>query len=672
MRYLLAAFAFLSILPGARAELRDLKFYSRQPFAEGMPFGDTGPYEILRGVATFAVDPSHPRNRAIIDLSLAPRNADGMVEFEADVCILTPKDPTKGNGTILYDVNNRGNKVALAMFNTAVGGNNPITKANAGNGFLMRRGYTVVWCGWSGELLAGGDRLLLRAPIATEKGQPIRGLVRQEMMTDRPASSLTLSRREGHGSYPPSARGEKEATLTWRMHEKDERASIPRGQWSFERLPLPKVKQGVAGTLPYLKLHLEAGFRPGYLYELIYEGEGPIVQGLGFAAVRDLIAHLRHDKKWAFRRAYGFGVSQSGRFLRHFLYQGFNADEQDRKVFDALMPHVAGGGLGSFNHRFAQPTRNQNQHEEHLFYGDAFPFTYGPAVDPFSKRRDQICPDDPRFLPKVMHTQGAGEYWNRAGSLVHTDPLGTRDADIPANVRVYIFGGTQHSPAGFPPKPGLGENLPNPGDYRPFPRALLDALDAWVRDGTEPPASVYPRIATKTLVSWQQRHSGFPGLPGVRYPEVIHQPFALDFGTEFLTKGLITVQPPKVIGRYTVLVPKCDSDGNDLGTLLPAEVAVPLATFTGWDLRRREFGAEGALASLLGSYLPFPTSAAERAKRGDPRPSVAERYGSFEKYLQRFEQECDRLVAARYLLDEDRRRLLGQREQFRNLFPAQP
>jgi hypothetical protein len=669
MRFLFALLTFVSILPAVRAELRELKIYSRQPFAAGTSFGDTGPYEVLRGVATFAVDPTQPRNHAIVDLALAPRNTQGKVEFAADVFILAPKDPHRGKGTILYDVNNRGNKLALRMFNSA---SDPFTTAQAGNGFLMRRGYTVVWCGWSGELLAGGDRLLLRAPVATDHGKPIRGQVRQELMSDRPATSLTLTRREQHGSYPPSERGERAATLTWRMHEKDERVPIPRGQWSFERLPMPTAKEGVPGTLPYLRLRIEAGFRPGYLYELIYEAEGPIVQGLGFAAVRDLVSYLRHDKKWAIQRAYGFGVSQSGRFLRHFLYQGFNADERDRKVFDGIMPHVAGGGLGSFNHRFAQPTRNQNQQEEHLFFGDAFPFTYGPSTDPFSKRRDQICPDEPRFLPKVLHTQSAAEYWHRAGSLVHTDPLGTRDAEIPANVRVYAFGGTQHGPASYLPKMGIGDNLPNPGDYRPFLRALLDALDTWVRDGTPPPDSVYPRLADMTLVPWQQKHTGFPAVPGVRYPEVIHQPFALDFGPEFLNKGTMTVQPPRVAGQYTVLVPKSDTDGNDLGTLLPAEVAVPLATFTGWNLRRREVGAEGALVSLQGSYLPFPKTLAERIRAGDPRRSIAERYVTFEGYRRQFEQACDRLVRQRYLLDEDRLRLLNQRMQFRELFPSGP
>ena len=365
-----------------------------------------------------------------------------------------------------------------------------------------------------------------------------------------------------------------------------------------------------------IRLKLAGGFRPGYLYELICEAEGPIVQGSGFAAVRDLVSFLRYDTskrnplrtatgKSAINRAHGFGVSQSGRFLRHFLYQGFNVDEKGRKVFDGLMPHVAGGGLGFFNHRFAQPTRHNGQHEDHLYPADVFPFTYGDSTDPFSKRTDGILRRSAKLLPRVMHTQSAAEYWHRSGSLVHTDPLGTRDAVIPDSVRIYAFGGTQHGPAGFPPGRGSADNLLNPADYRPQLRALLDALDAWVRDDKSPPASVYPTIASGTLVGWQQKHTGFPSLPGVRYPEVIQRPQALDLGPDFATRGIITVEPPRIVGNYVVRVPKSDRAGNDRGTLLPAEVSVPLATFTGWNLRRRDVGAEAMLASLAGSYLPL-------------------------------------------------------------------
>ncbi len=678
-----------------RAELIALDLHRREPFADGQSFGEAGPYEKLVGVARFAVDPAHVRNRDIVDLHLAPRNAAGKVEFESDVFILTPKDPAKGNGAILYDVNNRGNKLALGSFNYGGGGNNPSTAAHAGDGFLFRRGYTIVWSGWIGELLPGNDRLLLRAPVATENGKPIRGLVRYEMTTDTPADTLPLSRRDGHGSYNPTEQGEREGVLTWRMHETDERVPIPRGQWSLERMPIPVVKEGVPGTLPQIRLRVAGGFRPGYLYELICEAEGPIVQGLGFAAVRDLISFLRCDDsqrnplrdargKPVIQRTHGFGVSQSGRFLRNYLHLGFNVDEQGRKVFDGLMPHVAGGGLGFFNHRFAQPTRHNAQHEEHVYPADRFPFTYGDSVDPFTKRVDGIlrrtAAEDPRLLPKVMHTQSAAEYWHRSGSLVHTDPLGVKDEAIPANVRIYAFGGTQHGPAGDPPGRGIADNLTNPGDYKPFLRALLDALDAWAKEGTPPPPSAYPRIDHGTLVKDGQVSVGFgsrfrlptsfPAIPGVRYPEVIQQPHALDYGPEFETRGIITIEPPKIRGDYHVRTPKSGPDGNDLGTLLPPEVAVPLATYTGWNLRRRDVGAEAALVSLAGSYIPFPRTRAERQKTGDPRESIEERYGSFDEYRKRFSAQCEELVRKRYLLEEDARRLIANREKVREQFPA--
>ena len=679
-RLVLAA-VFLAA-PAARAELIELKILRREPFAGGKAFGDTGPYEKILGVARFAVDPDHARNRVIVDLDRAPRNGAGKVEFESDVVILAPKDRTRGNGALLYDVNNRGNKLAIGFFNRG-GGGNDVDRGGGGDGFLFRRGYTVVWCGWIGELIPGNDRLLLRPPVATDKGKPIRGVVRYEMVSDGPAETMSLSRRAGHGSYPPTASGEAGGVLTWRMRETDPRIVIPRGQWSLLRSPALAGQKGhVGGTLGEVRLRLAAGFRPGYIYELICEAEGPIVQGVGFAAVRDLISFLRRDTgkqnplrargKPAISRAHGFGVSQSGRFLRHFLYQGFNVDEKGRKVFDGLMPHVAGGGLGSFNHRFAQPNRHNGQHEDHLYPADVFPFTYGDSTDPFSKKTDGIlrrtAGEDPRLLPRVMHTQSAAEYWHRSGSLVHTDPLGTRDETLPDNVRVYVFGGTQHGPAGFPPGRGLGDNLLNPGDYRPLLRALLDALDAWVRDGTAPPASVYPTIAGGTLVAWQQKHTGFPALPGVRVPEVIQRPQALDFGPDFATRGIITVEPPRLRGDYVVRVPKSDADGNDRGTLLPPEVGVPLATFTGWNLRRRNVGAEGMLASLAGSYIPFARTREERRQTGDPRASVREQYGSFEEYRKRFTAYCEELVKRRCLLAEDAVRALKECERFRPLF----
>lgn len=665
-----------------RAELVSLEVRSREPFADGASFGDVGAYEKISAVARFAVDPTHPRNRDIIDLANAPRNKAGKVEFVADVFMLAPKDPAKGNGAIFYDVNNRGNKLALRFFNSAPARNNLDKPGSEGNGFLMRRGYTVVWSGWIGELLAGDDRVLLQAPVAVEAGKPIRGLVRYEFVSEEPAETMPLSRREGHGSYPPTPYGEANGVLTWRMHESDPRVLIPREQWWLMRMPIAK-SEGAAGTLPQIRVKVAGGIRPGYIYELVCEAEGPIVQGLGFASVRDLISFLRHDNKSnpirredgkpALTRAYAFGVSQSGRFLRHLLYQGFNTDEENRLVFDGLIPHVAGGGLGFFNHRFAQPTRHNGQHEDHLYPADVFPFTYGPQTDPFTKRTDSILPPPNGandLGPKVMHTQSAAEYWHRSGSLVHTDPLGKVDAEIPDNVRIYAFGGTQHGPASKPAQE-FCDNLTNPADYSPLLRGLLDGLDLWVTKGITPPPSVYPRIDQKTLTPWGQDSTKFPALPGVRYPEVIQQPSFCDFGPRFFSDKVITFDPPIVRGKYVVLVPRSDEDGNDLGTLLPAEVAAPLATYTGWNLRRREAGAEGMLASLKGSFIPFAKTREERAARGDPRLSIEQRYGSFEAYQRLFTDKCADLVRNRYMPAEDAERLVNGLDAVRDLFVQQ-
>ncbi|MBM4067666.1 MAG: hypothetical protein FJ271_01790 [Planctomycetes bacterium] len=653
-----------------RAEVLALEIQQREPFAGGKSFGAAGPYEKIVGIARFAIDPEHARNRGIVDLSLARKNDQGKVEFAADFYLLAPKDPAKGNGAIFYDVNNRGNKLALRMFNFAPGGNDLDKPGSEGDGFLFRRGYAVLWCGWIGEMLPGEGRLLLQAP-RVEK--PVTGKVRFEMSTDAPAESLPLSRREGHGCYVPMPSKLKEATLTWRMREGDPRVPIPVAQWSLEVRKIPEVQHGVPGTLPQVRLKLSGGFRPGYLYELIAECDGPIVQGTGFAAVRDLVSFLRHDDsernplrdaagKPAVARALAFGVSQSGRFLRNLLYLDFNTDEAGRIVFDGLMPHVAGGGLGFFNHRFAQPTRFAGQNEDHLYPVDYFPFTYGPATDPFSKRTDSILRSEGSRKARIMHTQSAAEYWHRSGSLVHTDPLGTKDADIPANVRIYAFGGTQHGPAAYPPGKGIADNLNNPGDYRPMLRALLDGLDRWVKDGKTPPASVYPRIDNKTLVDWRQKSTGFPAIPGVRYPEVIQQPPALDYGPRFLKEGVITQEPPRMLGQYIVLGPRSDRDGNDLGTLLPPEVAVPTATYTGWNLRRRDVGGEGMLANLLGSYIPFAKTKDEATAAGDTRLSIEERYpnGSYRKL---FGMNCFTMMEKGYLLEEDTKRLIKLRDR---------
>ena len=656
----------LAILVGiaagsASAEVVRFEIQTREPFAGGKSFGKVGPYERIIGRVYYAIDPKLRQNKTIVDLQHAPRDKHGKVLFFGDLFILAPKELRKGNGAILYDVNNRGNKLALRFFNYGGGGNDPKSAKDAGDGFLMRKGFTIVWSGWDGELLPGNNRLRLSPPVAKSCGKPITGRVRCEIVPTGDYKR-TVVNWNNHGSYRPTNCGMKTATLTHRVRPYDKRVPIPRDQWTIH---VSDVKSDSPSQLPNVELELPAGFKRGHIYELIYEARDPLVHGVCFAGLRDLISALKQgtgkdnpllvDGKPVIKRAHSFGVSQSGRFLREYLYWGFNEDERGRKVFDGVIPHVSGAGLGSFNHRFAQPTRHVTQHDHHDYPADRFPFAYETQSDPLSGATDGILKraQATRTAPFVLHTQSAAEYWTRSGSLAQTDPLGKRDAKPPANVRIYLFGGTQHGPGGYPPRRGSGKYPANPGDYRPFLRALLLSLDRWSRDGTPAPPSVRPTIAAGTLVDWKQTATGFPRIPGVRYPSVIQRPPLLDFGPRWRGERIIDLQPPKKLGHYRVLVPRCNSDGNEVDCLSPPEVTVPVATYTGWNLRSKAAGAENELVSLRGSYFPFPVTAKQRKRTGDPRASLEERYGSLEKYLRRLKSACLSLKSKGYLLEED-------------------
>jgi hypothetical protein len=415
---------------------------------------------------------------------------------------------------------------------------------------------------------------------------------------------------------------------------------------------------------------LEGGFKPGYLYELIYEAQGPPVQGLGLAGIRDLVSFLRHSTsldnplrtakgKPAIQRTIGFGVSQSGRCLRQFLYDGFNADEDGRIVFDGLMPHVAGAGMCFTNHRFASPTRHNTQHDNHLYPADVFPFAYEEETDPLTGRRDGILRRaiGSNVVPKIMHTQTSAEYRHRSGSLVHSDPSHRWDFVLPDSVRVYAIAGQHGAGSGIPGAPGNGQLAANPTDYRPILRALLTAMDTWIRHGTSPPPSRYPTYRDVTLGGWRPGESGWPALAGVRYPEVVQAPERLDHGPDFLSKRRLTRLPPVSRGVYPVAVPRCGPDGNELGMLQMPNVAVPLGIFTGWNLRSPRIGAETELLSLSGGYIPFPPA------------RVRELYPTFADYASRYRSAAINLAAERYLLEEDVPRAVSVADGFKNLWP---
>jgi hypothetical protein len=657
-----------AVLSTASAAVTRIVITERETYEQGKVIEGVGAYEWIRGQVDFAVDPQALANATVVDLEYAPTNDAGQVEFSADLEILAPVDLSKSNGAILYDVNNRGNHVCLRQFN-----------GGGGDDFLLRQGFIVVWSGWIAELLPGGGRLLLDAPIATEDGKPITGMVRAEFVSDRQADRYPISHFGNHGSYPPTDAGLAEAVLTWRLNEADPRVVIPQSQWKLHREYVEA--EGRRSLLPKTEIEIAGGIQTGFIYELVYEAHGPIVHGLGLAGIRDLIRHLKHadseqnllrvDGDPVARFALGFGVSQSGRCLRQLLYDGFNADEQGRIVFDGVIPHVAGGGMGFFNHRFASPTRHNTQHDNHLYPADVFPFTYGRSRDSFTPREDGILAraQAAGTCPKVMHIQTSSEYWHRAGSLVHTELQGTRDAEIPDSVRIYSIGGAQHGPgSGVVQEGGNGQLPRNPTDYRPLMRGLLMALVAWVKDDTAPPASVYPKLADSTLVNWAPEDSGWRALPGIRYPTIIHAPEFVNRGPEFLTKRRTTIQPPLRLGRYRVRVPAYGEDNNERGCLLLPTVAVPVATLTSWNLRSRSIGAETELLSLAGAYIPFPANREVREQSGDPRLSLSERYASFDDYFAKFQTHVNRLIEDRYVLEEDRPRLEQLARKHRELF----
>ena len=650
------ALVALALAVPAAAEVIRLDITSREPFAADVP-GGVGPYERLRGRVVYALDPDLEANSRIVDLAAAAPNEEGRVEFYADLEILVPVDRSQARPTVLYEVNNRGRRLWGA------------------DPFLLGRGYVTVSSGWIAEVPVARDLLRLEAPVANDgDGVNVVGTVRAEFVTDAPAERLRVSNQL---SYEPVASSVAEATLTRRLREKDAPELIARDRW---RLLVTEPPREEGSGLVELQVELDGGFEPGVVYELIYEARGSVVQGTGFAAMRDLVSLLKHDASSMnplrgadaqplARRVIASGRSQSGRALRMFLHEGFNADEQGRQVFDGLMPVIAGGGQGFFNHRFASPTRTNTQHTGHLYPADVFPFTYGDETDPFTGRSDGILrrARASGTLPKVMHLDSASEYWHRSGSLVVTDPAGERDSDIPPEVRVYVFGGTQHGPAARPHD--RGQLPPSPTVFRPFQQTLFLALDRWLTDGTPPPPSVHPRIADGTLVEWQADRSAWTPLPDVRYPAVIQQPELLDYGKSFEKQRRIERQPPARTGKaYGVRVPALDADNNERGVLQMPSVAVPLATFTGWNLRNPAIGAPDELLRLTGGRIPFPRTAAERERAGDPRRAVTERYGSFEEYVEQYMAAAGKLEVAGYLLPEHMTGLEAHAQSARPLF----
>ena len=628
-------------MSSAQARITEINVLQVEPFAENAAFGKTGLYERVWGVAKGELDPADPRNKPIVNIDKAPRNSNGKVPYEVEWFMLRPADASRGNHKLLFEVTNRGRKFLMNWVMDApmqaVGAvNNPVTEIDAGNALFFRQGWTMVWSGWDPDAPKSNSGMAMKSPVVPN----VERMIRDELVNGTRAPQGATFRL----AYEAVTMDTGKAKLTMRRNEKDSRVEVPAGSWEF--VTAQEIRLLPAQTRP----------APGTLYELQYTAKNPKVLGIGFAATRDLISFLRNETSDdgfspnpAGRRidkAVSIGISQSGRYLRDFVHQGFNQDESRRKVFDGVLAHISGIGGVFLNAEFGQPARTNTQHEDHHYPENKFPFSAATSTDPVTRQNAALLRND-GFDPLWIEVNTSTEYWQKGASLLHTDPLGQRDLPLPAGARVFMVAGTQHGGrAGLKPDLGPCMNLRNPHSPAPALRALLVALDEWVSIGRTPPASRVPTLAAKTLVD--AKNTGFPRVPGLAVADIVNE--IAQFG-DWVNPRETGPSP------YRPLVASVGSDGNEVAGIRLPDIAEPLATYTGWNLYKAPF-TEGELCDRDGSYLPLPATKAERDAKADPRPSLEERYGSHANYALKLEAAVQTLVRERFLLVEDAERFI--------------
>jgi len=665
-RYLAVTTTVMSIAFAAAqpSEARVVKFVveQRSTFVGGAAWGNVGAYEMLRGTAYLEVDPRDPRDAVIVDLENAPRNAHGMVDFSTQFLILKPVDPGRGNHKIFYAVNNRGNSLEGLLTATTAA---QVSGTDAG--YAMTEGYTIVDAGWEGDVIPTSTKLVATLPLAREaNGGPIIGPMRYEY-SDRVSGSYTtnLEGTAGFLSYEAADTNTAHATFTVSDSEYGPKTLIPPNRWAFGTCPT-----GQASLVPdTVDLCYFDGFDNAKIYELIYQAKNPIVMGLGFATTRDVASFLRYETRddvgnanpvgTAITRAYAAGGSQTGGYLRDYIYLGFNEDESQRQVFDGIIPWIAGTDRVFINVRFADPNTYSEQDRQHNYLQSSYPpFTYAVTTDPLSGIHDGIM-KRPRTDPLVMQVDSESEFWQLHGSLNVVDGRG-RPVRIPPNVRLYFVGNTAHgfvSGSFLAPTPGTSTlcAYPTPASGLNWEtlRASLRNIDKWADEGIEPPGSNYPSISNGTLVGLHQAAVSFPIIPEVDFPTVYDTYELLIFGPLFNPLGgILTIQPPLNGPSYVIQLPKTDQDGIQLAGVHQIESRVPLGTSTGWNIRTPAHRGPN-LCVLTGSYFPFAITKAERLADGDPRPSLQELYGSHAGFVKAVKTAAHELVEERFLLKVD-------------------
>jgi hypothetical protein len=628
----------------------------REPYATNADFGGSGPYERIDAIAHYAVDPTLPGNDRITDLSLAERK-HGKVEFTGDVTLLVPRG--KANRALLVNFPNRGNRTATRLFNRAPFELVPTDEIDPGDGFLMRHGWTVAFCGWQWDAPKPGPRMGITPPQVPPRVRNPDGNMHLRIQPNEVTAAYPLTDHHvgSIGQHRPIAArnvSDAEARLLVRPSMYGEAEEISRNRWQFARDELG------APVADAEWVRLEGGFQPGLVYDLIYVPRDCPVAGAGLLAMRDLAAFLRRHPASPLAgnvdHVIGEGISQCGRLMRTFLGLGLNTAEDGGPAYDGLLIHVAGGRRGEFNMRYGQPSVQPTP-----AFGHLFPFADDPTHDPASGRTAGLL-DLQRAagnVPKIFQTDTSAEYWRGDASLAHIAPDASRDLELPREVRRYLYGSTQHTPGALPfadlsPFGSHGSNWFNVVDYRPLHRAGLMSLLAWIRDGNEPPASVYPRLSDGTAVTRAQVVERLAKIPGLVPPVVDLLPGVRPLEVGRLADRGIGTFPARPVGPpYLAFVAALDADGNETGAVRMPDVEVPIATHTGFNVRHPRSGGAGQLLEYVGLTVPFPRGAAERVGTGDPRPAIAERYGGRSDYLARVRAAARRLTAERLLLEED-------------------
>jgi len=582
-------------------------------------------FERIGGKLHFALDPKLPANKGIVDLALAPKNAQGLVEFASDFLVFRPKDAAKSNGTALLEIVNRGRSQMWSMLNTGAN-SNMRTLQDFGDNFLLSRGYTVILVGWQWDVVERAGNFKVYAPVVPN----VTGPVRFEVIPNA---------KQVEDALPYPLADANSGTLTVRDAPYGPRTVIAKSQWRY--------------SVDHTKLEYPAGFTPGRIYEFVYTAKDSVVGGAGEAAVRDYISYVKKNGVVPglavneVKRAVAFGNSQSGRFLRTFLYEGFNADEQGKQVFDGVWAQVAGAGHGGFNQRFSHPGRTTGQYTGSFYPTDQAPFAPGPLLAKATAAG---------VAPKLFLMSGSHEYWGRGAALNHITEDGSKDLDPPANVRIYYVAGTQHGGGGGGVNPTV-QNLTNSMEWTYILRATMVNLNAWVSSNTVPPPSVFPRMDKGQLVPISALN--FPQIPGFAVANYAYAPRRLDWGPDYLSKGIVAYEPAHAGGAYPVLVPSVDADGNETSGIRLPELVWPLATHSGWNLRHPNVGSPDQQYSLIGSQVAFARTKADREKAGDARLSVSERYRTRGEYLAHVETAARALSGQRFLLEADLPRVVA-------------